>query len=159
MPKPVILYSGTHIRWACHSYRWGSQVIFTIMNMSLLNGLYQLWNTCQSIAFLHKLLWHPACVHVMKWPVLRRVAYPSGPMIHHRCVLCHESLSVGIYCHPLNGNQLVQLKGCLWSFLPINVQANLQHVNLKWNDLKYPTHMKHMYCSILLLIVDLNNQH
>jgi hypothetical protein len=32
---------------------------------------------------------------------------------------------VGIYCHILNGNQLVRLRGCLRSFMGVNVQADL----------------------------------
>jgi hypothetical protein len=39
-------------------------------------------------------------------------------------------LSMGIYCQALNGNQLVQLRGCLQSFIRINVQADLEHVYL-----------------------------
>jgi hypothetical protein len=33
---------------------------------------------------------------------------------------------MGIYCHVLNSNQLVQVRGYLWSFIQVNVQADLK---------------------------------
>ncbi len=69
--------------------------------------------------------------------VFRRVAYWCWPMIHPISLLCHESSSVGIYCHMTKSNKLVQLNSCLCSFLirvPTNRQADLQHVSSNSND-------------------------
>jgi hypothetical protein len=63
---------------------------------------------------------------------------------------CCESIVLGIYCHMLNSNQLVQLRGCL-GYGQVNVQAGFWHIGSNKSDLKYGTHMKPMYYSIILV--------
>jgi hypothetical protein len=74
--------------------------------------LHQLWKVAAWLISTN-CFWCHACVHMMKQPLLWRVAFCSWPMIHRRwCVV--NPLLIGIYCHLLNGNQLVQLSNCLW---------------------------------------------
>jgi hypothetical protein len=70
------------------------------------------------------------CVHVIKRPSSEELHIAIDPLfIVDSC--CDVNLeSMGIYCHALNSNQLVQLRGCLRSFIRINVQVDLEHVNL-----------------------------
>jgi hypothetical protein len=91
--------------WTCHSYRWWLQVIFTIMN-SLLNSQYQLWNIWSEYSL------SPQIANVLlvsmwwsgssgKSGISLLAQFGSSGML-----VVNPVLSVGIYCHPLNGNQL-----------------------------------------------------
>jgi hypothetical protein len=75
-------------------------------------------------------------------------------------MLCHESSSMDIYCHVLNGKQLVQLTDLYTTFRQINVQANLKHLNSNRSDIsKHQIHIKQMYGLIFLhqLVIQINS--
>jgi hypothetical protein len=133
-------------RTICYSYRWMFRRVtcdkFTwLHNIFLGKGTESL--TCELLII------HLQCL------LLSENWEQAGPLkigmsllvhVHRRCVLCRRTCSVGIYCHTLKDNHLVQLKGCLWSFIWTNVQADLCHVNSKQSDLlQYRTHTKHIY--------------
>ena len=89
---------------------------YTIMNMLLHNSYIIYGKSDPHVVYLHELLWQPACVHVMKRPSSEEwhIAISQWFIVDACCVV--NLVSVGIYCHALNSNQLVQLRGCLWSF-------------------------------------------
>jgi hypothetical protein len=71
--------------------------------------------------FFHKRAWktyHPSTLssHELKHAGSLKSGILLLVLVHRRCVLCWWTGSVGNYCHWLNGNQLVQLRGCLQSF-------------------------------------------
>jgi hypothetical protein len=89
--------------------------------------------TCH-VAYLHKLLSASCPYDEVLWRVTTNCCMP---IILWRCVLCHESITVGIYCHVLNSNKLFELKSCIQSYLwrvRINMQADLKHVGSNSND-------------------------
>ena len=47
-----------------------------------------------------------------------------SPCPSKMCVVSMKWFFVGIYCHLLKGNQLVQFRGCLQIFIRVNVQAD-----------------------------------
>jgi hypothetical protein len=100
--------------------------------------ILQFWTCCYStvcisygkyylhVAFLHKLM--PCLCPHNEGAFLWRVAYCYWLVIHPRCVLCLESLSMGIYWHTLDGNQL-RLEACLQSVRCFKIQADHNTLN------------------------------
>jgi hypothetical protein len=100
-----------------NSYTWRLQDKLHNYEYIFTQHLYQLWKSDLHVVYLHELFCCPACVHVIKWPPCWVV----------------NLVSVGIFWHALNNNQLVLLRGCLLSFMQINVKADLYHINPIWN--------------------------
>jgi hypothetical protein len=104
-----------------------SRLGITIMNMSLNNSMYQRWKDNLRIVYLHELM---SCLCPRNEAAfLWKVSYPYWPVIHPRCVLCHESLSVGIDCHALEVTNWSSLKAYLQSVRLFKVWADLNTLN------------------------------
>jgi hypothetical protein len=107
------------IRWMCHShtYRWWLHEILHNYEHFFTQKLYQLWKVWSPFSLCPRIVPMSCLCPRNAAAFLWRVAFRYWPMIHHRWIF----VSVGIYSHTLNGNQLVQLRGCLRSFIQINV--------------------------------------
>jgi hypothetical protein len=76
-------------------------------------------------------------IHVMKQAGPLKSGIQLLAQSHQRCVLCQRTGLVGIHCHMLKGIKLVQLRGCLQSFLrwiQANMQEDFRHVGSNLND-------------------------
>jgi hypothetical protein len=88
----------------------------------------------------------PACVHVMQQPSSEEWHIVIGPLfIVDACCIVNRDCVIIYNNAALDGNKLVQLRGLSTICLMVQSASRPQHVESSRSDLKYRTHMKHMY--------------
>jgi hypothetical protein len=123
-----ILYYRAPIRWACYSYWWWLQFNYNyehIITQQYISAMES--SICAKLILTNRC---PACVHIMKRPFSSEEWHIAiGPWFILD-VCCFVNLCPWVLnCHALDGNQLFQLRGYLWSVRWFKVRADLNMLN------------------------------
>jgi hypothetical protein len=125
--KLEVFYSGSCIKWTCHSYRWRLQVIMKLLTCHYTTVCISYGKSDLQLGYLHQLMYClcPCNAAAFFW----RLAYHNRPVIHvDVCCVVNLCLCVFIATHWTVTNWST-LEACLQSVRLFKVRADLNTLN------------------------------